>query len=633
MLPTGPTSNSPTIIDNYFDSQRWHELFKESVEYRNTKFGSYWKEVADYASADPQQFTRKVSGDLSTVVNIPHVKLNIERKVASLSGVKFFPVLNSDVSDLPNYQTVQQMILRWAWRTARADSVLTTMLWDLCSFGIAVGSTSYDKTMLDGRGAVIATKKDITNFYFDPNRRDVDINVDCRWIVEVTCIPTEDAREIYRQTEYPFKEGGDGSNEFFNGMPIYGDELKVKAHKRGYQYLGKFSIERVFDGKKRIFIGIMDLIQRNWVIAPYDNGIGRYDYFVMSLPLKGGCSYPEPPVISETGLSDVSNVALSLFIDDGLRTGSPMWGYHSADQSAKRALEDPNSNKPGGFIPYDVEPPTPLISPRAVKFESLFYVVDEKLRNVGNSQQVLTGENSGIRSARQYEAQQSAASVPMKNYSIAYEEAAIMLANNIFANVKRYIRDARFVPIDLGNQKIVLPVNIAEQSQEMLKYEGMNVPPEYTTETARVTSGGETSVVSRPEAQRMLLEDPSAQVVLTVNDIAYGNAECSVDVEVEMSPMDKRMLAQTNLQIGILDPVTALRDQGYRNPEQIIALADARNQVVQAGTLVMQDPLMNALFINPELRMTAARVLGIALDAKAEEENPKKPTNKKKKKS
>lgn len=597
----------------------WHEMYKLSVDYRRENFDKKWTEVAEYCNASGEQFRKKINGDeLSFVVSIPHVKLSSDRKRASLSGISFSPVIESDAADLPNYQTVQQMILRWGWKAARANSVLNEMLEDLCDFGFAIGKIKFDTTALDGRGKPVALRKDITNFYLDPNRRSNDIHNDCRWIFEVTVLPVEDAAEAY--PGYSFRGGAARSDEgeaaIYNNDPV--------EYKDGYAYIARLSFVMVENGKKRFYESVIDCVSGDWVVPPYDNGLGQYDYFFMSLPLMRGHAYPEPPVMAEMGLSDLANVGYSIYTDDAIRTGAPMLAYHESDTVLARALEDPNANRPGGKIPYTIAPPVPIVSPRASKALDLALTIREELRMVGNSMEASIGDAPGsVRSGRGIERLQSAAAVPMKNYENALVEGAAMLANVLFSVIRLNVRESRFIPIDIGNNsQIVMPVNMAEKSQEYSRYMAMQIDGRYTVQSARVKLPGEDGgempeqPMSVEEAKLIAADNPQAQVSLTVNDIAYGNAVASVEVSVELSPVEKKMMANQLFQLGLIGPIRALKDNGDANPELTFAEASEYNERMRMASMVEQDPLMNALYHNPELRMAAARVVGVALEAK-----------------
>lgn len=602
----------------------WAEQFQASVEYRRDNFDTEWKSVVEYAEANSDQIRRGTKWEgLSHIVDIPHVKLNSERKVAALSGQRFYPVLESDAADLPNYQTVQQLVLRWAWRQARADSKLTGMLRDFCDFGISVAQTTWNRYALDGRGAPNIEHRDIVNFYLDPSRRDTDVNVDCRWIIEVQRLSMSQARSAfphYFTEEYAASDGTVevGSDE------IYGQQSK--SEKDGFVNVARIEFVVYEGNSKKVYQSIIDIAKKAWIVEPNDNKLGRYSYVFMSLPLRRGHAYPESPTLAEQGLSDLINGAYSIYVDEAFRTAVPITQVHSQDESLKRSVRDPNATDPGAVWEYDIEPATSFVSPRAFKALDLANTVKEELQNVGMMPDVLRGTPaSGVRSGRQYAEMKASAAVPMKAYDTAYYEAAVCVANNLFAIVKKYVKEARFLTIDINGAKQILPVNIAEQSQEISRFNEMNIPQEMIVPTARVNTPDGQVVMPRGMAENYAVENeiPLENIELSVNDISYGNAEANVEVKTVLSQMDRTALAQMLLSNGHMGPIRALKEMNFENPEQIVAEADERNQILQYGQMVLQDPLLNALATQPELRTRAAAVLNIVL-SKPEDKSTKK---------
>ena len=616
----------PTPVQTPVQDSDWHDRITQSIDYRASKFDKAWKEIMEYATVNSSRFDDSaLAKGLGYAVKISYVKMNAQRKVAMLSAFDFFPVIESDAADLPNHQTVVQMALRWGWNECRANQVLTEMLDDFITLSIAGGQVFWDKYALDGRGAPRAIRKDMSAIYFDPNRRQADINLDCRWVIDRQCLTLDAARaewpEYYNSQYRPPASSG---SSYSNGMAFfYADEEKLRD-KNGYVDVARVEFINYVDGKKRVYEGIMDLSNKMWVVPPQDNGLGIYTYFFMNLPLRRGHAYPDVDSLPEIEVADLINAFHSIYIEDAARTAAPSTWVRNTDESAKDSLQNGNVNMPGGIGYFDGEkPPEAFISPRATKALEAAQLLKAELESTSMQPSILTGNApSGVRSGRALDTLEKNATTPMRTFEIAQVEAGIAMAGIVYAINRKFLKAARFLTIrDDQNENVVLPVNLAEDSQEFARAQGLELPDKYMAQTARVMDEqGQVQVVPRNVAAIMKADNEALTVVPTLNDIAYGNATARIQIKPRMSQQDTIILFQNFLSIGAVTPYDAFKKIGIEGAEEIVARADARNQVLQAGKWVTETPMIAALYSRPDLFQMVATML----QKEIEEEPPKK---------
>lgn len=599
--PSAAPAPAPPSYD-ISDPATMSEALEVAMQYREAQFNKRWKECQEYDEniGIRQKTPSGTAASLDYRANVALVAIANRRKVGIIGAVSIIPFYYTESINSQYIDDIRSAVLRWGVRQSGLNAALRDTMMDLVCIGHGVMRGRWDEYALDGMGAPEFRQVPFFSIYIDPQRRNRDINKDSRWVFQVEYLSEGDAIRAFPKYFEQFPPVKDSAIEQFRGVSkSVLNRLAKQTFLREGDLVPIVRVEfvKIVNGKRRIFVGVLDPARKQWIEEPKDNQLGIYSYIVMSLRPQRDHAYPKPPNEDEIELNRLYNLFLSLGIITGANEGAGTLYYNAADTSLSQALGSKRYPKPGESVPYDIEPPRRLQGGDPSAYMGMAEVVRGNLNDVQMVAPVQAGRSGSLQSGRALQTAAAYADIPYDNYRDAVYEAAKNGCTLIDRLLRAFMEDNRMVVDEREGadpRRQMLNVTEPEQQRRFLEEPASQQNPYFVS--ARAEVDGQMQAMPISQADAMVNKGEISEYQTVINDIMLGRAEITVQIRPERSWEERAQMALLALQAGVAGPRFYHKEVGTLNVNEVIEEVDSRNQMLQMGKMLMENPqLMAAL--------------------------------------
>jgi len=604
------------------------DLFIAAKTSRSQGFDSAWEECIKYDEHYESQLNRdRQSSELGWIVEIPFVKMQNDKRAGSLGRIDVRPDIHSEVSALDSAAEIRGIALRWGWRVSHSMDAIRLSARDICMINHAVLQVRWDRTSFDGVGAPRTIFKDFRSIWIDPSRKDIDVNVDCRWIFESQRYSIADAKLIWPDYFDGYEDAETINSGDAETSDIRDESMEFYDSEGGYIEIIRAEFAKVVGNKKIVYEGILDPNRKKWIEGPVDNKLGVYSYILIDTSLKRGEAYPVPGNSILHHLADLANVFGSLAVTHAIRSGNPDIWLDKEDLVAQESLKNSKASEPGGVKYYEKAPPVVLNAMLPTVYLAMFREMDARIMESGGTTSISRGEVPQANlSGRAIDSLQAYSQSSLEEFGDALSRGARGIAVVIDAMNREYIIDYRNLTDIQDGSPLSVPFNVDEKHADFA-----NLSEKYVTNpnspmlymSARIAEkDGSVSASTIYDADKRIVEGgiTQAQVVRVINDIKLGRYEVTVNLVPRMSPTEEVNYAIMLYKMQACSLTYLLKKMSVENPSQVAREALEQNKELAIGKVVTSNPLLLKMATTPEFLNQVQALLSESLGAGEQQE-------------